>query len=66
MEMMSDKPNQSAPQPPAAGTSQGARRSVPRVTTEVLLAGGRELVIQHRSEEYRLRLTSNGKLILTK
>lgn len=37
-----------------------------RVKVEDLLAGGREVIIEHRNEEYRLRLTSNAKLILTK
>ncbi|OGA54391.1 MAG: hemin transporter HemP [Betaproteobacteria bacterium RIFCSPLOWO2_12_FULL_62_13] len=36
-----------------------------RVTSDALLAGGREVVIEHAGREYRLRLTSNGKLILT-
>lgn len=40
--------------------------SVPRVASELLLAGQRELVIQHRGSEYHLRLTRNDKLILTK
>lgn len=31
-----------------------------------LLRGGRELVILHGEHEYRLRLTQNDKLILTK
>lgn len=31
-----------------------------------LLSGGREVVILHRGERYRLRLTQSGKLILTK
>jgi len=31
-----------------------------------LLRGSRELLIQHNGETYRLRLTSNDKLILTK
>jgi hemin uptake protein HemP len=31
-----------------------------------LLAGGRELVIDHAGQQYRLRLTRNDKLILTK
>ncbi|WP_304907919.1 hemin uptake protein HemP [Methylotenera sp.] len=35
-------------------------------TSEVLLAGARELVIKHAGEDYYLRLTSQGKLILTK
>lgn len=37
-----------------------------RVSSSELLAGGRELVIVHAEQEYRLRLTSQGKLILTK
>ncbi|MGB3749000.1 MAG: hemin uptake protein HemP [Rhodanobacter sp.] len=43
-----------------------ANPSVPRVASELLLAGGRELVIQHQGGEYHLRLTRNDKLILTK
>jgi len=31
-----------------------------------LLGGSREVNIEHRNEEYRLRMTSNSKLILTK
>lgn len=37
-----------------------------RITSELLLKGGRELVIQHQGNEYHLRLTRNDKLILTK
>ena len=37
-----------------------------RVSSRELLAGKRELVIEHSGEEYRLRITSKGKLILTK
>ena len=35
-------------------------------TSEALFAGARELVIEHAGDVYRLRLTSLGKLILTK
>ena len=31
-----------------------------------ILAGAREVIIEHDGECYRLRLTSKGKLILTK
>ncbi len=31
-----------------------------------LFQGGKELVIRHGGEEYRLRITRTGKLILTK
>jgi hemin uptake protein HemP len=44
-----------------------AEPSVARVTTsELLFSGARELVIKHVGEDYRLRLTNQGKLILTK
>lgn len=36
------------------------------VSSEVLFSGARELVIKHAGEDYRLRLTNQGKLILTK
>ena len=36
-----------------------------RITSDALLGPRRELVIVHNGREYRLRLTQNGKLILT-
>jgi hemin uptake protein HemP len=39
---------------------------VRRIAISELLDGGREAVLVHDGTEYRLRLTSNGKLILTK
>jgi hemin uptake protein HemP len=36
-----------------------------RVQSEALLGSGREVVIVHKGREYRLRVTQNGKLILT-
>lgn len=38
----------------------------PLVSAAVLLRDRRELVIEHAGERYRLCLTKNGKLILTK
>jgi hemin uptake protein HemP len=35
------------------------------VPSEALLGANGELVILHNGREYRLRLTQNGKLILT-
>ncbi|HEY3964193.1 MAG TPA: hemin uptake protein HemP [Planctomycetaceae bacterium] len=42
--------------------------AAPPVTlrSEELLRGGREILIQHANDVYRLRITRNGKLILTK
>ena len=43
-----------------------AARSNPYgVTSDQLLGGARELLILHAGRQYRLRLTQNGKLILT-
>lgn len=38
----------------------------PRIASERLLGGLRELVIEHNGEAYHLRVTRNDKLILTK
>jgi hemin uptake protein HemP len=40
-------------------------REAERVSSEALLGAKKELVIVHNGREYRLRLTQNGKLILT-
>jgi hemin uptake protein HemP len=41
--------------------------AMPRhISSQSLLDGARELVIQHQGGEYHLRLTRNDKLILTK
>ena len=39
---------------------------VPRVSSQDLLRGGQELWIDHDGACYRLRLTAQGRLILTK
>ena len=36
------------------------------VTVRELMGSARELIILHSEDQYRLRITSNGKLILTK
>lgn len=36
-----------------------------RITSAALFGPGRELIIEHNGREYRLRLTQQGKLILT-
>jgi hemin uptake protein HemP len=46
---------------PAAQPAAG-----PSIRSEVLLGGMKEIFIIHGKERYRLRLTANGKLILTK
>jgi hemin uptake protein HemP len=47
-------------------TLSGQRASPPtRTTSRELLGGATELIIEHEGREYRLRVTQNGKLILT-
>jgi len=44
---------------------EAAQATPSRVSSEALLGTRKELVIVHNGREYRLRLTQNGKLILT-
>lgn len=41
------------------------RPTPPKVTSETLLGRARALVITHNGRDYCLRVTQNGKLILT-
>ncbi len=43
-----------------------AQASRPRLHSKELFGTAREIVIEHAGDEYRLRLTRQGKLILTK
>jgi hemin uptake protein HemP len=40
--------------------------ALPTASSAELLGGSKELIIQHGQETYRLKLTANNKLILTK
>jgi hemin uptake protein HemP len=50
-------------EPPALPVAYPPRR---RITTLDLMQGAREIIILHQGEEYLLRITKTGKLILTK
>lgn len=56
------------PPSPKPGTGVvDPRGDIRVIATETLFAPGqRELLLRHGGEEYRLRQTRNGKLILTK
>ena len=47
--------------PPPAGAGRPRRLKVSE-----LLEGEREAILEHGGQDYRLRITANGKLILTK
>jgi hemin uptake protein HemP len=51
---------------PAAARPQVETESPPSFDSAELLKGGREVLIRHHGEIYRLRLTRNDKLILNK
>lgn len=54
--------------PARAGQAQDGLRmdGLRMLDVRDLVADGRELVLVHNGEHYRLRITSKGKLILTK
>jgi hemin uptake protein HemP len=50
-----------------ASSAQAFRMPVVhKIASDQLMKGRREIIIQHGPEEYRLRITATGKLILTK
>ncbi len=54
-----DEPHAQRPPPAAAGRPR-------RLKVSELLGGEREAILEHGGQDYRLRITANGKLILTK
>ena len=55
------------PTPPEQRQEDAADKAEPvTISSETLLAGRRQLIIQHGEEQYRLLLTRSNKLILTK
>ena len=50
----------------ASHPSRQAANPLPRFKVSELLGGGREAVLEHEGQEYRLRITANRKLILMK
>jgi hemin uptake protein HemP len=48
-----------APPPRASGKPR-------RLRVSELMAGEREAILEHGGQDYRLRITASGKLILTK
>lgn len=43
-----------------------AQNPLRRINTADLMQASNELIIVHNNQDYRLRITRNGKLILTK
>lgn len=45
---------------------QDGRNAPPKLDARLVMQGTREVILVHGTEEYRLKVTSSGKLILTK
>lgn len=56
------------PPPSPRQPGEPAQRACPPdvIPANVLFRGGQEILITHNGETYRLRITRNSKLILTK
>ncbi len=48
------------------GDLPGGPDAIPTIEVGSIIGAGREAVIVHKGERYRLRVTANDKLILTK
>jgi hemin uptake protein HemP len=59
---MMSEPKSGQPRTPGTAPETGPRR----IDLNTILRGDREVIIAHGADEYRLRLTSNDKLLLTK
>jgi hemin uptake protein HemP len=51
---------------PTADPNSETNSKKARVLVSDILQGGREAILEHDGQDYRLRITANGKLILTK
>ena len=60
--MSRDESNDPRAQRPTPATADRLRR----LKVSELLGGQREAILEHGGQDYRLRITANGKLILTK
>jgi hemin uptake protein HemP len=60
------KPEPTRSTTPPALASKTDTKSPDAISAELLFCGEKEIVIHHQREDYRLRITRNNKLILTK
>lgn len=59
-----NKQTPEAPPPGGAGVVNRLGRRPARIPSRVVLGGDNEVVIVHGNEEYLLRVTDDGKLVL--
>ena len=63
---MQPVPARTAMSPPAPAFPVESGQRAGTVPAELLFQGSQEILIGHNGDTYRLRITKNGKLILTK
>jgi hemin uptake protein HemP len=63
---MSSKDGQRTPHERAAAQSGVQAPAIRRLRVVELLGEAKEAILEHEGQDYRLRITSNRKLILTK
>ena len=63
---MTHSTNSTSAQYPDSPESREQNAGRRRISSQQLFATQNEVVIEHKGEDYRLRITSNDKLILTK
>lgn len=51
---------------PERSAPSSSANSTTRIDAQTLFGSGREVILTLQDSDYRLRITSNGKLILTK
>lgn len=61
-----DTTSPSAAESSSANCEDLQQKPPSRIRSETLFRGARQIVIEHGTEEYRLRLTRQDRLILTK
>lgn len=59
-------PALAVPAEPLAAARPTVPQALPRISSQLLMGAARELEIEHGDQLYRLRLTAQDKLILTK
>jgi hemin uptake protein HemP len=64
--MSFDTPMRDHQVPASSGSAYLPGRELRRVSSEELVGPAREVLIRHAGCDYRLRITRQGKLILTK
>jgi hemin uptake protein HemP len=64
--MKNDKNNSNSPHSTNSARAEDISSERRRLSSQTLFGTRNEIVIVHNDDEYRLRITSNGKLILTK